>query len=98
MKYILRLLIVFQLTTVGCKEEVQFNAAPENEQNFTVSPDPILLQGPIVKIAKAPSDHKIGKSTQVIFEVIQGDSEIKEVNCLVNKKQFHVTGNLELWI
>ena len=94
MKRLWILVLLFPLVTVGCKQEVGFSPTPNTPFNNDLgggddngggeTPDP---KGPVVKIMQAPSDHKLNKSTQVVFEVIPGDNELESVECYVDNEK-----------
>lgn len=79
----LLLILVIPFFTTGCKQEVGFGAT-QNSQQVGSSGNDDTVQGPVVKITQEPSDHKLFKSTQVVFEVIAGDNEIEKVQCFIN--------------
>ena len=95
MKCILGLLILSALALTGCKDDVSFSQVENTgrETERPLSPDPgggndnKEKQGPIVKVVHPPSDHKVSKSTQVVFRVLKGDHEIDQVACLVDTQE-----------
>lgn len=89
MKQLILLILTVPMLFLGCKQNVQFAAAdstapnPETPLGGGSGTDPVV-NGPQVKIVKAPSDHKSGEQTEVVFQVIAGDHEIASVQCFVD--------------
>ncbi len=92
------LFILLPAITIGCKQQVDFGAAESTQLNDDNNGS--SAGGPIVNIMQAPSNHKLNKSTQAVFEVIAGDNPIETVKCYVDSIVFPcdwVSGIVELY-
>ncbi len=79
------LIFLLPLLAVGCKQGVEFAPAPnETLDQGSGNGGSNAPQGPVVNIMQAPSNHKLNKGTQVVFEVVPGDNEIDYVECYVD--------------